>query len=40
VIPASTALTELSIDQPAAGLYMLRLHIGKDVVSLKVIVQR
>ncbi|MFM7726409.1 MAG: T9SS type A sorting domain-containing protein, partial [Flavobacteriales bacterium] len=40
VIQASTALTELSIDKPSAGLYMLRLRIGKDVVSLKVIVQR
>jgi len=40
VIQASTALTELSIEQPSAGLYMLRLRIGKDVVSLKVIVQR
>jgi hypothetical protein len=39
-ISASTRLTELSIEQPAAGLYMLRLLVGVDVWSLKVVVQR
>ncbi len=39
VISASTAVTELSIEQPTAGLYMLRLLMGMEVLSLKVIVQ-
>jgi hypothetical protein len=39
VISASTAVTELAIEQPTAGLYMLRLLMGMEVLSLKVIVQ-
>jgi hypothetical protein len=32
-------VTELAIEQPTAGLYMLRLLMGMEVLSLKVIVQ-